>query len=77
MRLVGTEACVREIRGVDRRGDTAKGMGAAAQYRRRTGGVSKGMGRAGSSKEKGRAEKEGNVSGIERCAVGSTSFQRV
>jgi len=59
MRLVGTEACVREIRGVDRRGDTAKGMGAAAQYRRRTGGVSKGMGRAGSSKEKGRAEKEG------------------
>ena len=59
MRLVGTEACVREIRGVDRRGDTAKGMGAAAQYRRRTGGVSKGMGMAGSSKEKGRAERKG------------------
>ena len=40
--------------GVDRRGDTAEGIGAVAQYRGRTGGVSKGMGRAGSSKEKGR-----------------------
>ena len=45
--------------GVDRRGDTAEGIGAVAQYRGRTGGASKGMGRAGSSKEKGRADREG------------------
>jgi len=45
--------------GVDRRGDTAEGIGAVEQYRGRTGGVNKGMGRAGSSKEKRRADREG------------------
>ena len=54
---------------VDRRGDTAKGMGAVAQYIRRTGGVSKGMGRAGSSKEKGRADKEGGKEGEGKARV--------
>ena len=44
-------------------------MGAVAQYRRRTGGVSKGMGRAGSSKEKGRADKEGGKEGEGKARV--------
>ena len=46
-------------RGVDRRGDTAEGIGAVAQYRGRTGGASKGMGRAGSSKEEGEGRQRG------------------
>ena len=54
--------------GVDRRGDTAEGIGAVAQYRGRTGGVSKGMG-AGSSKENGRADREGGKGGEGKARV--------
>ena len=50
--------------GVDRRGDTAEGIGAVAQYRGRTGGVSKGMGRAGSSKRKGGQAERGEIKGL-------------
>jgi len=48
---------------VDRRGDTAEGIGTTEQYRGRTEGGNKGMGRAGHREEKRRADREGEKEG--------------